>query len=85
MDCNKARRQADELGNLSNTLMYEREKLTNLLARIKNEWCGPGSEAFQDQLQKLIDDVELVRYHLLDVAYTMAQTANAAENGTVST
>ena len=85
MDCNKARRQADELGNLSNTLMSEREKLTNLLARIKNEWCGDASTAFQTQLQKLIDDVELVRYHLLDVAYTIVEIANDTENGTVST
>ena len=82
MDCNKALRQADELGYLSNTLMDERVRLESLLARIKNEWCGPASSEFQLRLQKLIEDVDLARCHLLDVAYTIVQIVRDAQTDT---
>ena len=83
MDCNKAKRDADELGSLSNTLLNQKNNLEHLLNRMKVEWCGDASEEFQRQLGKLIKDLDLLRANLYEVAYNILQMVHTAQTGTI--
>ena len=68
--------QANEISNLSNQLNTEIMKLENLLARIKNEWNGPASDAFQKQLIMLIADMKTTKYNMSSVGTTIKNIAD---------
>ena len=51
-------------------------KLENLLARIKNEWNGPASDAFQKQLIMLIADMKTTKYNMSSVGTTIKNIAD---------
>ncbi len=72
----KVIRQADEITDLSKQLNREITGLENLLARIKSEWYGPASEAFQQQLIMLIADMKTTRYNMSSVSSTIKNVAN---------
>ena len=68
-------KQANQINNLSNDLGKEITKLENLLARIKNEWCGPASAEFQKQLISLIQDMKDTKYNMSSVSSTIKNVA----------
>ncbi len=67
--------QADEIKGLSNELGAEITKLENMLARVKQEWRGPASEAYQKQLLILIADMKETKYEMSSVSSTIQNTA----------
>ena len=68
--------QADDINQLSNYLDKEILKLENLLARIRNEWKGPASDAFQNQLLMLIADMRTTRNQMSGVSSSIMDAAN---------
>lgn len=64
------------INDLSYDLDTEIGKLEDLLARIKREWYGPASEAFQKQLTMLIEDTKKSRNKMSKVSDTIKETAN---------
>ena len=55
-------------------LGVEISKLETLLAKIKNEWCGPGSSEYQRQLQLLIADMKSTQNSLNSMAKRLRAT-----------
>lgn len=80
IDHNKVIQQADEINNLSKDLNTEILKLETLLSKIKNEWCGPASDAFQQQLIMLIADMKTTRYSMSSVSSSIKNAANKIQN-----
>ncbi len=76
----KVIRQADEMTDLSKHLNNEIIRLENLLARIKREWYGPASDAFQQQLIMLIADMKTTRYNMTSVSTSIKNVANRIQN-----
>ena len=72
----KVVKQANQINNLSNDLGKEITKLENLLARIKNEWCGPASTEFQKQLIILLQDMRTTRKNMSGISSTIKNVAN---------
>ena len=73
---NKVISQANEMYELSGDLNTEIKKLEDLLARIKREWYGPASDAFQKQLIMLIADMKTTKYNTSSVSSTIKNVAN---------
>lgn len=73
---NKVISQANEMNDLAFDLGREITKLDNLLAQVKNEWCGPASEAYQKQLVMLIADIKVTKSSMLSVSNTIKNVAN---------
>lgn len=80
IDHNKVIQQADEINNLSKDLNTEILKLETLLSKIKSEWCGPASDAFQQQLIMLIADMKTTRYSMSSVSSSIKNAANKIQN-----
>lgn len=76
----KVIRQADEMADLSRQINSEIIRLENLLARIKREWYGPASDAFQQQLIMLIADMKTTRYNMTSVSTSIKNVANRIQN-----
>lgn len=76
----KVIRQADEMTDLSRQINSEIIRLENLLARIKREWYGPASDAFQQQLIMLIADMKTTRYNMTSVSTSIKNVANRIQN-----
>ena len=72
---NRVIQQANEVNQLSSSLNSEIIRLENLLAQIKNEWCGPASSAFQNQLIMLIADMKTTRFNMSNVSSTIKNVA----------
>ena len=68
--------QADDIYDLSKNLDSEISRLENLLARIKREWYGPASTAFQKQLIMLIADMKTTRKNMSSLSTTIKNKAN---------
>ena len=77
---NKVVKQANQISDLSYDLNGEISRLENLLARIKREWCGPASEAFQSQLLLLIDDMKITRHNMNNVSASIKNAADSMQN-----
>lgn len=73
---NKVISQANSMSELSGDLNVEIRKLEDLLARIKREWYGPASDAFQKQLIMLIADMKTTKYNMSSVSSTIKNVAN---------
>ena len=73
---NKVISQANSMSELSGDLNTEIRKLEDLLARIKREWYGPASDAFQKQLIMLIADMKTTKYNMSSVSSTIKNVAN---------
>ena len=73
---NKVISQANSMYELSVDLNTEIRKLEDLLARMKKEWCGPASDAFQEQLIMLIADMKTTKYNMSSVSSTVKNVAN---------
>ena len=73
---NRVVKQANQINDLSYDLGKEITSLENLLARIKSEWCGPASEAFQKQLIMLIADMKTTRKNMSSVSSTIKNVAS---------
>lgn len=67
--------QANDIKNLSSDLDREIINLENLLTRIKREWCGPASDAFQDQLYTLIVDMKTTKTSMSNISSTIKNVA----------
>ena len=67
--------QANDIKDLSSDLDREILNLENLLARIKREWCGPASDAFQDQLYMLIVDMKTTKSSMSNISSTIKNVA----------
>lgn len=72
---NKVISQANDIKDLSDDLNREISNLENLLERIKREWCGPASDAFQKQLLILIADMKTTKYNMSSVSSTIKNVA----------
>ena len=68
--------QADDIYDLSRNLDSEISRLENLLERIKREWYGPASTAFQKQLIVLIADMKTTRKNMSSLSTTIKNKAN---------
>lgn len=68
--------QADGINELAAYLDKEIIKLENLLARIKNEWKGPASDEFQNQLLMLLADMRVTRNKMSGVSSSIKDVAN---------
>ena len=66
--------------DLSRQINSEIIRLENLLARIKREWYGPASDAFQQQLIMLIADMKTTRYNMTSVSTSIKNVANRIQN-----
>lgn len=75
IDYEQAISQANEIRELSRDLGDEITNLENFLARVKREWCGPASTAFQSQLKKLINEMESTKSSMSDVSSTIKSVA----------
>lgn len=73
---NKVISEANSMSELSGDLNTEIRKLEDLLARIKREWYGPASDAFQKQLIMLIADMKTTKYNMSSVSSTIKNVAN---------
>lgn len=76
IDYSKVVSQANDIKDLSTDLGREISDLENLLARIKREWYGPASDAFQKQLLMLIADMKTTKYNMSSVSSTIKNVAN---------
>lgn len=76
----KVIRQADEMNDLSRDLNNEISALEDLLSQIKRDWCGPASEAFQQQLIMLIADMKTTRYNMASVSTSIKNVANRIQS-----
>ena len=73
---NRVISQANDIKDLSNDLGREITDLENLLAKIKREWYGPASSAFQNQLLILIADMKTTKFNMSSVSSTIKNVAN---------
>ena len=73
---NKVVGQANQISDLASDLNNEIAKLEGLLDRIKREWYGPASEAFQGQLLSLIADMKTTRYNMNSVSTSIKNVAS---------
>ena len=46
-----------DIQTLSNEIRIEISDMETFLSKIKSEWCGPASDAFQRQIQLLLSDL----------------------------
>ncbi|MBQ8741961.1 MAG: WXG100 family type VII secretion target [Clostridia bacterium] len=76
----KVIRQADDIEELSRDLNREIGRLENLLSQIKREWCGPASEAFQNQLTMLIADMKATKHGMSNVSGTIKDVASRIQD-----
>ena len=73
---NKVISQAEQIKQLSKDFEVQIAKLENLLAKIKGEWYGPASAAFQQQLVILIADMKTMRFYMSSVSSTIKNVAD---------
>ena len=67
--------QANSMNDLASDLNREIRVLEDLLTSIKNEWKGPGSEAYQAQLVRLINDMKSTKSQMANVTSTIKSVA----------
>ncbi len=73
--------QIKVINNSSRQVSDEVSRLENLLARVKHEWCGPASEAYQNELVKLITELKNVKLEIDSISQTVDNVANAIRQG----
>ncbi len=76
IDYKKVMSQATSMGNLAFDLGEEIVNLENLLEKVKKEWCGPASDAYQHQLTILIADMKVTKKRMSDVSQTIKEVAD---------
>ena len=67
--------QANSIKDLSDDLADEITRLENLLTRIKSDWKGPASDAFQKRLQMMINDMRETKKDMSNVASSIKTVA----------
>ncbi len=72
--------QANQIGDLARELNQEIMKLESLMTQTKNGWCGPASDAFRVQLQRLISDLRITQSNLAGVSAAVKDAANQIMN-----
>ncbi len=73
---NKVIDQAEQIDDLSRDLNSEIKTLEGLLEQVKREWCGPASDAYQQQLLMLIADMKTTKHNISSVSSTITNVAN---------
>ena len=79
IDYTASMQRANDIYDSANEMNSEIIRLENLLAQIKGEWYGPASDAFQQQLAKVLTDMRNTRqsmYNLSSKIKTMVSQAN---------
>ena len=66
--------------NLADDLAKEIARLEDLLAQIKRNWCGPASDAYQNQLIMLIADMKTTKYNITSVSTTIKNVADRIQS-----
>lgn len=65
---NKTINQAEDIKDLARDLNKQIAELETLLARVKNDWKGPASDAFQMQMRKLISQMKATKKDMDEVS-----------------
>jgi WXG100 family type VII secretion target len=68
--------QANEMSDLARDLGDRIAAMEDLLSRVKSEWHGPASEAYQNQLIMLIADMKTTKYNMSSVSTTIKNVAD---------
>ena len=68
--------QANEISDLARDLGNRITAMEDLLSRVKGEWYGPASEAYQNQLIMLIADMKTTKYNMSSVSTTIKNVAD---------
>ena len=68
--------QANSIKGLSDDLADEITRLENLLTRIKSDWKGPASDAFQKRLQMIIDNMRATKKDMSNVSSSIKTAAD---------
>lgn len=68
--------QANEMSDLARDLGDRIAAMEDLLSRVKREWHGPASEAYQNQLIMLIADMKTTKYNMSSVSTTIKNVAD---------
>ena len=72
---NKTIDQANDIKDLSRDLNNQITELEMLLARVKNDWKGPASDAFQTQMKKLIAQMKTTKKDMDEVSSDIKSAA----------